>query len=107
MAGADFLLSDHVPHSGKTGQWTETFRDYAGLAYAQNMRIVGISKREIQMNLQSDYGYTVGGIEHRTRELSERRARLCEQLAAEMPAKAEMYLRWAKEWREGLPEEVV
>lgn len=26
-----------------------TFRDYAGLAYAQNMRIMGTSKREMDM----------------------------------------------------------
>ena len=52
------------------------------------------------MNHQSDYGYDSGSIEYRSRELCERRARLCEQLATVMPDKAEMYRSWAREWNE-------
>lgn len=51
------------------------------------------------MNHQSDYGYSIGGIEHRTPELCLRRAADCDRLAKEQPEKAEAYRKWAAEWR--------
>jgi hypothetical protein len=49
------------------------------------------------MNRQSDFGYQIGGIEHRTKELCLRRAEWCE---AQKDKPGYPYSEWAKVWRE-------
>lgn len=64
-----------------------------------DVRSMKSTRSEGAMNNQSDYGYSIGGIENRTPELCLQRAASCERLATVDLDRADEYRQWAHAWR--------